>query len=232
MGIQLHDPKAQRVALGALGGLAVLYVYFLTTLAPFTYKASAAEIKDLSTRYESVSRDLTKARQEVNSLPYLEKEYDLVHSKWQSAQSLLPDSEEMASLLRAVAVLGDQSGVVFVLFRPLPAQAAQYHTEHAIEVKVEGGYHEIGTFLGELANMERIVTVSDLSIVTAKESPEDKPAVASFIAKTYTLGGTGVPPEEVKAKGEKKGRKGRPVDAVKEVGRKLTSQQRGEASDE
>ncbi len=232
MGIQLHDPKAQRIALGSIAGGAIFYVYFLTTLVPFTYKASAAEIKDLSGRYEVVSRDLTKARQEVNSLPYLEKEYNLVHAKWQSAQGLLPDSEEMASLLRAVAVLGDQSGVLFVLFRPLPPQPAQYHTEHPIEVKVEGGYHEIGTFLGELANMQRIVTVSDLSIVTAKESPDEKPASASFIAKTYTLGGTGVPPEEVKAKGEKKGRGGKQVEAAKDVGRKLTAKQRGGESDE
>jgi type IV pilus assembly protein PilO len=232
MGIQLSDPKAQRIALGSIVGIGVLYVYFLTTLVPFTYKASAAEIKDLSGRYDAVNRDLTKARQEVNSLPYLEKEFSLVHAKWQSAQSLLPDSEEMASLLRAVAMLGDQSGVVFVLFRPLPAQPAQYHTEHPIEVRVEGGYHEIGTFLGELANMQRIVTVSDLSIETAKDSPVEKPAAASFIAKTYTLGGTGVPPEEVKAKGEKKGRGGKQAATVKEVSKKLTSKSRGGESDE
>ena len=139
----------------------------------------------------------------------------------------------MSSLLRAVTVLGDQSGVVFVLFRPLPPLPAQYYTEHPVEVKVEGGYHEVGTFLGELANMERIVTVSDLSIETAKDSPENKPAAASFIAKTYTLGGTGVPPEEVKAKvGKKKKDAGKPVEAAKEIGRKLKSKQRGESSDE
>jgi len=232
MGIQINDPKAQKIALGSIVGLAILYVYFLTSLFPFTFKASAAELKDLSTRYEELSRDLTKARQTVNSLPYLEKEFDLVHGKWQSAQMLLPDQEEMASFLRAVALLGDQSGVVFVLFRPLPPQPAQYYTEHPIEVRVEGGYHEIGTFLGELANMERIVTVSDLSIETAKDSPEEKPASASFIAKTYTLGGTGVPPEEVKPKDGKKGSAGKQIEAAKEIGKKLKAKQRGETSDE
>ncbi len=232
MGIQLRNPKAQRIILGSIVGLGVLYVYFMTAWVPFTYKASAAELKDLSGRYEVVSRDLTKARQQVNSLPYLQKEYELVHSKWQSAQALLPDKEEMASLLRAVTLLGDQSGVIFVLFRPLPPSPAQYYTEHPVEVTVEGGYHEIGAFLGELANMQRIVTVSGLSISTAKESPEDKPASASFIAKTYTLGGTGVPPEEVKPKDQKKGRAGRPVEAVKDVGNALKAKTRGGGSDE
>ena len=232
MGIQLQDPKNQRIILGSIVALGIFYVYFLTSWLPFTYKASAAELKDLTTRYEDLSADLTKARQSVNSLPYLERECTMIHEKWTSASRLLPEREEMASLLRAVTLLGDESGVLFVLFRPLPPLPAQYYTEHPVEVRVEGGYHEIGTFLGELANMERMVTVSDLSIESAKDSPEDKPAAASFIAKTYTLGGTGVPPEGVKPADGKKGRGSKEVAVVKEVGRKLKAKQRGESSDE
>ena len=75
-----------------------------------------------------------------------------------------------------MTLVGDQSGVDFLLFRPLPAQAAQYYTEYPIEVKVEGGYHEVGAFLGELANMERIVTVSDLTIEAPKDADTENPA--------------------------------------------------------
>ena len=199
MGIQLQDTKTQKLILVSILGAALIYVYFLTTLVPFTYKASAAEIKDLSTQYKGMSSDITKARQTLNSLPYLEKEYNLLHAKWEKAQALLPNEEENASVLRAVALLGDQSGVEFVLFKPLPPQPAQFYTEHPVQVKVEGGYNEIGAFLSELANMERIVTVTSLEMETVKGDQSDKSASASFVATTYTLGGTGVAPAEAAA---------------------------------
>lgn len=194
MGIHLQDTKTQKIILVSILGAALIYAYLLTTLVPFTYKASAAEIKDLSAQYKDMSSDITKARQTLNSLPYLEKEYNLLHAKWEKAQALLPDEEESAAILRAVALLGDQSGVEFVLFKPLAPLQAQYYTEHPVQIKVEGGYNEIGTFLSELANMERIVSVTDLEIESVKSEQSEKSASASFVAKTYTLGGSGVAP--------------------------------------
>ncbi len=224
MGIQLQDKRTQKIILVSFLLAALVYVYFLTTLVPFTYKASAAEIKDLSAKYKGMASDITKARQTLNSLPFIEKECTLLHDKWQKAQALLPNEEQNAALLRSVALLGDQSGVEFVLFKPLPPQPAQYYTEHPIEVKVEGGFNEIGTFLGELANMERIVTISDLEIESVNNDKSEKPASASFIAKTYTLGGTGEPPPEA---GPQSGL-GKTVQQAKDLGGKLKAKTRGE----
>lgn len=194
MSMSLRDPKTQKIIAAAILGLGLLYVYLLTDVVPFTYKAGAAELSERSTEYKQLSSDLTKARQTVNQLPYLEKESRLLHKKWSNAQRLLPDEQEVPSLLRAITLLGDQSGIAFVLFRPFPPVPAQHHTEHPLEVKVEGGYHEIATFLSGLANMERIVTVTNLTMEVPKTRSESgKPAVGSFTARTFTLGGTGVP---------------------------------------
>ncbi|MBD3162170.1 MAG: type 4a pilus biogenesis protein PilO [Candidatus Eisenbacteria bacterium] len=195
MSTSLREPKAQKIVLIAILGGAVLYAYFLTDLVPFTYKAGAAELDELTTEYTKLSSDLTKARQAVNSLPYLEKEFELLHEKWSRAQRLLPDEQETASLLRAVTLLGDQSGVDFLLFRPMVPTPAQYYTEHPVEVKVEGGYHEVATFLSELANMERILTVRGLTVAVPKGNESEEPTVASFTATTFTLGGHGMATE-------------------------------------
>jgi type IV pilus assembly protein PilO len=110
----------------------------------------------------------------------------------------------MAWLLRTITLLGTQAGVEFTLFRPLPPRPVQYHTENPIEITVVGGYHQIGAFLGEIANLDRIISVSELEIKTSKEKDPDQPAEASFVATTYTLGGTGVSPEEAKASAQGK----------------------------
>ncbi len=230
MAIQLREPKTQKLVLVGILGVAVMYVYFMTSLVPFTYKASAAELSELTGQYQQLNRELTAARQTVNSLPYLEREYGLLHERWTQAQRLLPVDEETAAMLRAVTLVGDQSGVDFLLFRPLPSQPAQYYTEYPIEVKVEGGYHEIGAFLGELANMDRIVTVSDLTIEATKTQESEKPATAIFIAKTYTEGGTGVAPEAA-VDGESGAVKQTAQQAAK-IGKKLKAKTRGESSDE
>lgn len=194
MSISVRDPKVQRIAILIVLGLGILYVYFMTDVAPFTYKAGAAELDELSSQYRKLSSDLTKARQTINSLPYLEKEFNLLHDKWTRAKTLIPTDQETASLLRAVTLLGDQSGVEFLLFKPLPVVPTEHHTEHPVEVKVAGGYHEIGTFMSELANMERILTIRGLKIEEPKRAETDKPAVASFVARTFTLGSSPAAP--------------------------------------
>ena len=38
-----------------------------------------------------------------------------------------------------------------------------------IAVKISGRYHDLGAFTGDIANLPRIVTLNNLSIITAKD---------------------------------------------------------------
>ncbi|HTO94874.1 MAG TPA: type 4a pilus biogenesis protein PilO [Bacteroidota bacterium] len=206
MPLDPRDPRFQKAFLGGIALLALLYLNFFTTLVPFTYKASASELNGLGTKYTNLSKDLNKARQATHRLPYLEKEYLLLHHKWEQSQSLLPSEEDMAWCLRTISLLGAQCGVQFTLFKPMPPKPAQYYTEHPIEIAVVGGYHEIGAFLSEIANLDRIINVSELELKAPKgaRTPDEEPVEASFVASTYVLGGTGKPPEDTsKGKGQK-----------------------------
>lgn len=211
MPTDVRDPRVQKGILAAIGVAGLLSCYFLTDWVPFTYKANASQIQELENSYREMSKDLNKARQATHSLPYLEKEYELLHRKWEQSESLLPEDQDMAWLLRTVTLLGTNAGVQFTLFHPLPAKPSQHHTENPIEIKVRGSYHQVGSFLGELANLERIVNVSDLEMIVPKDKDEEETCEAYFVASTYVLGGTGVPPEppETKAaKGKKPAAKG------------------------
>lgn len=219
MPINPKSPAVQKAILGGMLLVALLYVNFFTQLLPFTYKANAAEVTTLETNYKELSKDLNKARQATHRLPYLEKEYLLLHQKWEQSRSLLPEEQDMAWCLRTISLLGSQAGVQFTLFKPLPTRPAQYYTEHPIEINVTGGYHEVGSFLSEVANLDRVINVTQLDLQTPKSRDEETPVEASFVAVTYVLGGTGVPPEEEpaiskeaadKAKAKKAGSKSAP----------------------
>jgi len=53
-----------------------------------------------------------------------------------------------------------------------------YYAELPIDIKVTGGYHEIGEFAADMAKMSRIVTLNNLALGTEKEGTLSLEAVA------------------------------------------------------
>jgi len=199
MDIDLKNPKVVHWLLLAVVILVAGPVYFLTTVLPFTHASRANEIAELEARHEALSRDLEKARLLVRNLERVEREYEILNQQWQVAQTLLPENNEMPALLRKVTAAGQQSGVEFEVFRPqLPLQQG-FYADNPIEVKVQGGYHQTGVFLSRLANLNRIVNVSNL-VMTGKDENDKKKDKKPFNVETaltitaYTLGAGGVPP--------------------------------------
>lgn len=185
--MDLKDPKTQKMFIVAAVMVAVIYFYFFTPFLPFGFRAQAAKCRELSQNYEKLTSDLSKARQMVNDLPKLKREYEQLHESWLLAKELLPEEKEVAILLSKVTIAGQQSGVKFTLFKPgLPIER-NYYVEHPVEVSVVGGFHEVAAFLSEIANLSRIVNVSRLKLVSYEKGEPGEVVQANFIASAYTL---------------------------------------------
>ncbi|HET6462405.1 MAG TPA: type 4a pilus biogenesis protein PilO [Candidatus Krumholzibacteria bacterium] len=167
--MNLREPKTQRVLIGCIALIAGGYIYFGTTFLPFNYPIRKAKIQELSAEYEKLSAEVEKARKVVGDLARLEAEYERLHDQWISAAELLPEEKEMPDLLRQVTTAGSRSGVEFALFEPGSPVAHELYTDHPINVTVRGNYHQVGAFMGRLANLERIVNVNDLGMVAPNE---------------------------------------------------------------
>ncbi|MCK4303312.1 MAG: type 4a pilus biogenesis protein PilO [Candidatus Eisenbacteria sp.] len=186
--MDINDPKTAKLIIAGIGIAAVLYIHFGTTFLPFSYKAEAKELNELEGRYEALSLEINRARQSAKNLPHLEAEYEALQAKWEEANQLLPRQKQITSLLREISFRGQSCGVEFTLFKPLPNRAGDFYTENPIEIKVEGGYHEIAAFLNEMASMTRIVNARDIEI---EQIPPEKEschaAEIHFTAVAYTL---------------------------------------------
>lgn len=194
MDIDVKSPKFLRWAGAVLLVVVALPMYFLSAMYPFTYASGKQEVARLDARHQELSRDLEKARLLVRNLERVEKEYAILHQQWEVAQALLPEQNEMPNLLRKVTAAGQQSGVEFTLFRPQNPIGKGFYSDNPVEVRVEGGYHQTGVFLSRLANLNRIVNVSDLKI-TGMGDKEDTPFTvkADFTLTAYTLDGNSAP---------------------------------------
>jgi type IV pilus assembly protein PilO len=189
MAIDVKDPKFLRWAGAVLAVLVVVPMYFLSASYPFTYAARTETIKELDARHQQLSRDLERARLLVRNLERVEQEYAILHDQWEVAQTLLPEQNQMPDLLRKVTAAGQQSGVEFQLFRPQTPVSQGFYADNPIEVRIQGGYHQTGVFLSRLANLNRIVNVSDLNMAGLDNQDETPFTVETdMILTAYTQG--------------------------------------------
>jgi type IV pilus assembly protein PilO len=205
--MNLKDPRTQKILLGVMSVLILSYVYFGTNFLPFNYPVRKAKIEALEKEYAKLNTELEKARKMVGNLARLEAEYERLHDQWLSAQELLPEEKEMPELLRQVTTAGNKAGVQFALFEPQAPAPKEFFSEHPVKIKVRGNYHQVGIFLSRLANMQRIVNVSRLHMVSPANTAKGKAGggaskrstvEAEFTLSAYTLLG-GVENEEVQA---------------------------------
>jgi type IV pilus assembly protein PilO len=53
-------------------------------------------------------------------------------------------------------------GLSFESFKPGPILVREHYAEWPIALKVTGKYHDIGSFVADIANLSRIVTLHDM----------------------------------------------------------------------
>lgn len=162
--IDFRDPNVQIAGTVTVLALAIAGVFFLTGMLPFGFQPRTESIATLEQEYEVISADLMKAKQTASRLPQVKAEYEQLVTRWDEAKTLLPTEKEMAELLTQVTVAGQRSGIDFVLFEPRPPAPRDIYLENPIAVTVQGGYHEIGMFLGRLSNLPRIVNVKQIDM--------------------------------------------------------------------
>ena len=204
----LKSPGVQKFLLAVLLAGGALGVYFFTHLLPWTFPKGGEHIAELKAQYEQKSAELARARASVADLPRFEAEYEQLHQRWEMASELLPTERQLPTLLRKITLAGQQTGITFTMFRPGPVAPLDFHTEMPISVAVSGDYHSVGSFLAELANMRRIVTVSNLKLTTNARNDGGGTTVAEFTASAYSLNTAPAPAavDDTK-KGDKNGRK-------------------------
>ena len=75
----------------------------------------------------------------------------------------------------------------FVLFKPGEPKPTADFTENPVQISVTGGYHRAGSFLSEIAELSRLVNVSQLKVKLFDKGDLDDTVQADFIATAYTL---------------------------------------------
>jgi type IV pilus assembly protein PilO len=156
-------PRYLAFATAALAVLGLLWYFWLSSSSE---ELIAEEGKEVALRAEYK----TKLAKAVN-LEALKKQREQVLLYVTQLEKQLPSKAEMDALLSDINQAGLGRSLQFELFRPGQVNVKEYYAELPIAVKVTGRYHDIGSFVADVANLSRIVTLNNLNIspVTAKD---------------------------------------------------------------
>ena len=143
--------------------------------------SSEAELIDEQGKEVKLRDDYKGKLTKAVNLEALKKQREQVLQYVTQLEKQLPSKAEMDALLSDINQAGLGRSLQFDLFRPGQVAVKDYYAELPIAIKVTGRYHDIGAFASDIANLSRIVTLNNLSVVPVK----DNTLVMEATAKTF-----------------------------------------------
>jgi type IV pilus assembly protein PilO len=161
--------------------LAVVFLVIVALGAFFDWKDQYEALQKAEATENTLKGEYqTKKAKAVNYDLYVAQLKD-VEQSFGALVKQLPNRSEIDALLTDINQAGLGRGLVFELFKPAVSEKmAEFYAELPISIRITGNYHDMGAFASDVAQLPRIVTLNDLSIVN------DKSGLAlEAVAKTF-----------------------------------------------
>lgn len=154
-------------------------------------KAVDEELLGEQATEQSLREDYRQKLVQAVNLDALKKQLVQVQQYVTQLEKQLPSKAEMDALLSDINQAGLGRSLQFELFRPGQVAVNEYYAELPIAIRVTGGYHDLGLFAADIANLSRIVTLNNLSLAPVKD--RDGILTMDGTAKTFRY----LDPEEI-----------------------------------
>lgn len=169
--------KLQRILIYA-GTVVVLVGAFVY----FSYMPKLKEIGILKVKHKELDIKLQKAKKNARQLDSFRSQMKAAETKFKIAKRALPDKKEIPALIDGISQAAQDSGLDILVFTPKPEVSKEFYAEVPISIKVAGNYHNVAVFFDMIAGLPRIVSVTDIAMVPAKDANE---LTTSCTAVTY-----------------------------------------------
>jgi type IV pilus assembly protein PilO len=156
-------PQWLKLMLGgiALGGLGAICYFF--AISPVE-----SRVATLRAQRAAQQQEIAQMRAMAAELPRVRREAAEVERQLEVAKAKLPTEREMPALYRTLSDAAVQAGLAVALFQPQGPRTRDFYNEIPISLVAEGGYHELGDFVGRVATLPRATTIGELKLTGAK----------------------------------------------------------------
>jgi type IV pilus assembly protein PilO len=179
-------PAVPRYSLCLLATIAVVVVLWFVWL-----QNSAEDLKKAETQQTTLQNDYKQKLVQAINLETLKKQREQVQQNVTQLEKQLPSKADIDAFLSDVNQAALGRSLQFESTRPNAVVVKDYYAELPILIKITGRYHDIGAFASDVANLSRIVTLSNLVITPNK----DNSLTLETTARTFRY----LDPDEVKS---------------------------------
>jgi type IV pilus assembly protein PilO len=155
---------------GVLGAVALLVIGLYMVLF---FGGNQTTLRGLQTRRAKVEQDIQAARAVANNLESFKAKREELGNQLQAALEKLPESSDLPALLTNISTLGKKSGLEIQTFKQGKKIDRGFYSEQQIELGFTGQYHDIGLFFDRVANLSRIVNLTDLTFEVQSDTGEN-----------------------------------------------------------
>ncbi|HEX7964352.1 MAG TPA: type 4a pilus biogenesis protein PilO [Gammaproteobacteria bacterium] len=166
------------VLIGIYGGVLIAGYYFLISDQVTNRAKLVASEASLKAQFES------KALQAANLDTY-KQQLDDMQKSFGTMLRQLPGKTELPSILQDISQAAQVDGLKQDLFRPGNEATRDFYAEKPIDLQVDGGFHDFGKFVSDVAALPRIVTLHNIVIKPAAGAGGSDNLTMTLTAKTY-----------------------------------------------
>lgn len=140
--------------------------------------ALSREVNTLQTRVEDKWERAAREAEVLDAYRRMEEQLDM-------AKRMLPTRENISELLDSLTAPGKRTGVSVLSLLPFPPEDTPTLTRLSFKLQLEGRYRNIGKYLQELGNMDRLIIVDNVQL--SKGEGVDSGIQAQLLVSTYLL---------------------------------------------
>ncbi len=134
--------------------------------------ARLGEIDSISSKLPRLKQEIAVLEAKSKKLPELEQELTIMKGILKKAVRLLPQKEDIPSVLTEISSLGNEARLEFVSFQPKKEQPVDFYAAIPVSMEFRGPFHNTLVFFDRISRMARIVHIKEVSMGKAQESTE------------------------------------------------------------
>lgn len=152
-------PKIAKLGILVGTGLLIMVIYYFSVLGDTLAQIDAADQK-IASQKDDIARKTIR----VKRMPALKQELADLEKQLEISLSLLPDKAMIPELLEAVSWRGKDAGLDVLTFKPRGETVKAIYAEIPVDLKLEGSFRELLSFLRAVGELPRIVAINGLKI--------------------------------------------------------------------
>lgn len=148
---------------------AIVFVLVMVGAYFLVWQEQLQELHTAQSKEEALKKEFVdKKKQAINLAAYRQQLVE-IEQAFGVMLKQLPNKAEMETLLTEINQAGVGRGLLFELFKPGAEVKGSEFVEQPIDIKVSGSYHDLASFVSDVAKLSRIVTTGDIQLTPQKD---------------------------------------------------------------